>query len=141
MSNRPFKFRLLPHVETHPGDRHNTRNFYFSWLMVEAWTLDAPALGIEALIDHDGIRLQGFLTYLRFFLWILPFPESVSYWFWRRPPAFYDPRPSGQYEVCIGNPAGVDESVHIRRNDDGSIEFVERRIMDLQVVEVPTDDR
>jgi hypothetical protein len=143
MSNRPFKFRLLPHLEKRPGDRHNTPGFYFSWLMLEVWTLDAPVLGLEALIDHDGIRLQGFLTYLRFFIWIVAFPERVSGWFWRRPPVFYETRQrdNGSYEVVLDNAPGVGESVHLRRHEDGSIEFVENRIMDLEVVEVPIDDR
>src|SRR5262245_16922194 len=74
------KFPLVPLFDYRHGDDWNAPDFNFSWLFLRVWTIMSPEVRVEVGIGEDGIFVGGILVYLRWFIWVLPFPSFIRRW-------------------------------------------------------------
>jgi hypothetical protein len=82
---RWHRFPLLPIFDKQEGDEWNTPGFSFSWLNLRCWSMDSPDLGFNLAIESIGAYIQLRLPYLNIYFWLLGFPESWHFKFWRKP--------------------------------------------------------
>ena len=64
--NNPV-FPLIPLFNHSKPNKHNTRQFSFSWLFLEMWTLDSFKFEIALVFDpeHWGLGITALLPWLR----------------------------------------------------------------------------
>lgn len=83
------KYPLVPIITHKPPNERNERHISFSWLFIRFWTLMTPGLSLELHVNEHGISVSGQLPYLKFHFWILPFPDFIHQWsykkMWRTP--------------------------------------------------------
>jgi hypothetical protein len=86
------RFPLLPIVDIRVASEWNTARLSFSWLMLRFWTIDSFGLSLEVHFKDEGFYLAGSLPYVRWFFWLIPFPEAWQHKLMREPEGMKEQR-------------------------------------------------
>src|SRR5262245_17287555 len=83
------QFPLIPMWEYRRGDKHNTNNWWFTWLFFRYWSLDHIELKFDIGFDvcelgGSAFRIGAILPYTRL-MFSIPFPLGWLRRFRRRP--------------------------------------------------------
>lgn len=73
-------FPLIPEYGTRPGGQHNTKSWWFNWLIFRLWSMDSFNFEVTFVIsEHWGIGFVGMLPYVRWVACIPCPPKLGSY--------------------------------------------------------------
>lgn len=78
-----YRFPLIPVIEIRPEDRHSKSSFHFHWLVLRAWSMMSPDIGIELALDDQYFIIKLRVPYIIVGIFIPAFPQRWHQKLWR----------------------------------------------------------